>query len=184
MDTTPLTLLQRLKGPQSAAAWDRFVSLYSPLLFAWCKRLGLKDEPAADLVQDVLLILVRRLPTFEHDGVHRFRGWLRTVLVNCWRGRRQRTAEVSLDATHEPAVEASTAAFIEQEYLQLLTQRAVQVMQSDFEPTSWQAFWKMVVEGKPAQTVADELALSVGAVYVAKSRVLRRLREELTGLLE
>jgi RNA polymerase sigma-70 factor (ECF subfamily) len=183
MHTTPVSLLQRLRRPGEQEAWASFVRLYTPLLFFWANRLGLQDQDAADLVQDVFLALVRALPGFDYDRRKSFRAWLRTILLNHARNRlRQRVAR-PLDekalAVADPAGELAEA-----EYREQLVGRALELIRGDFRPTTWKAFWECQVAGRPAAAVAAELGLSVGAVYVARSRVLSRLRTELEGLLD
>ena len=186
MDTST-SLLERLRGPAEQEAWARFVDLYTPLLFYWARRLGCPRDDAADLVQDVLTRLVRKLPEFRYDRHKTFRGWLRTVTRNVWRNRRRRAelpreaGPAALDdlAGPDPADELRDA-----EYWQWLVGRALELMRSEFRPTTWRACWEHVVGGRPAAEVAAELGVSVGAVYMAKSRVLSRLRQELAGLLD
>lgn len=184
MDTSA-SLLQRLHKPNEQEAWARFVKLYAPLLYFWARRLGSQEQDAADLVQDVLIVLIQKLPEFNYDQNKSFRGWLRTVAHNCWHNRLRRA---KLPATPNGAGLAEVAgpnmmdAFEETEYRKHLVGRALEVMQLEFEPTTWQACWEFVVGGKPAADVARELGLSVGAVHVAKSRVISRLRRELEGL--
>jgi RNA polymerase sigma-70 factor (ECF subfamily) len=184
MDTTPPTLLERLRRPSDAAAWARFVELYTPLLDSWARRMGLQESDADDLIQEVFAQLLAKLPTFVYDKDRSFRGWLRTLALNRWRtmqrSRRDRT--VALDADELPAPEAE--AFWEQEYRHHLVGRAVAVMKAEFQPTSWQACWETVVKGRPAAEVGAELGLSAEAVRAAKYRVLARLRQELDGLLD
>jgi RNA polymerase sigma-70 factor (ECF subfamily) len=184
VDSTSLSLLERLHQPDEQAGWQKFVDLYTPLLFACGRRLGLSHDEAADLVQDVLVILVQQLPHFVHNGRQSFRGWLKTVVRNCWLNRRPHVRRPPLDAVAEPATPDPVGELIERDYLHSLSTRALQLMQTDFEPTTWQACWQTAVEGRPAAEVAAELGLSVGAVYVARSRVLARLRAELQGLME
>jgi RNA polymerase sigma-70 factor (ECF subfamily) len=150
--------------------------------------MGLSAEDAADLVQDVFLTLVQKLPEFEYDPARSFRAWLRTVTENRWRDIRRRRAIAPRDAGDaalaDAAIPDGTAALWEGEYRQLLIARAAQLMQAEFQPTTWKACWAVVVEGKSGAEVAAELGLSLDAVYAAKSRVLRRLRQELEGLLD
>ena len=87
MHTTSVSLLKRLHQPEDQLAWARFVDLYTPLLFHWARRTGLPEADAADLIQDVFGVLVRKLPEFAYDEQRSFRGWLRTVLLNQWRTR-------------------------------------------------------------------------------------------------
>jgi RNA polymerase sigma-70 factor (ECF subfamily) len=188
MDTTSVSLLERLRQPAQQDAWTRFVDLYTPLIYYWARRAGLAPEEAADLVQDVLTVLVQKLPTFQYDPHQSFRGWLRTVTLNKWRENRRRRGVALAEAgeTALAGVECPLAedAFWQVEYQQQLVGRALKLMQAEFQENTWKACWECVVEGKPAADVARELGLSVASVYAAKSRVLRRLREELAGLLD
>ena len=88
--TTPLTLLERIRQAGDESAWARLVELYTPLLFTWAQRCGEDEHAAADLVQEVFVVLVQTLPTFQHDGRNRFRNWLRTLLLNKLRDRKRR----------------------------------------------------------------------------------------------
>lgn len=184
---TPASLLQRIRRPDAEHDWERFVELYAPLLYYWARRSGCHESDVADLVQEVLTLLVRKLPQFNYDHNKTFRGWLRTVAQNCWRNA-QRRATVS-PATNDAAL-ADVAdpggddPFWETEYRQRLVGRALELMRTDFQPTTWQACWRCVVEDQPAAQVARDLGISIGAVYMAKSRVLSRLRQELDGLVE
>jgi RNA polymerase sigma-70 factor (ECF subfamily) len=177
-----------LRQPGDQEAWQRFTALYTPLLYYWTRHLGLQPHDAADLVQEVLVILVRKLPDFNYDEHRSFRAWLRTILLNKWRDNGRRRCEPPLDANDpafaELAVADAAEAIGEADYQQHLLQRALEVMQAEFQPTTWKACWEYVVAGRPASEVAAELGISVGAVYVAKSRVLSRLRQELKGLLD
>jgi RNA polymerase sigma-70 factor (ECF subfamily) len=184
---TPASLLERLRQPAQEHAWARFVELYTPLLYYWARRTGCAESAAADLVQEVLTLLVRKLPEFSYDRHKSFRAWLRAVAHNCWRNLRRR-AELPR-AANAPDLDdlASPDAadpFWEAEYRQRLASRALALMRAEFRPTTWKACWECVVAGRPAAEVAAELGLSVGAVYMAKSRVLSRLRQELQGLLD
>jgi RNA polymerase sigma-70 factor (ECF subfamily) len=187
MHTTPVSLLERLRRPDRRDAWDRFVELYTPLLYYWARRIGLQEPDAADLVQEVFSVLLRKLPEFTYDPGKSFRSWLRTLTLNKWR-EKQRQAGVRREQgdTALPDLAGADAAetLWETEYRQHLVRRALEVMQREFQPATWKACWAMVVEGRPAADVAAELGLSPGAVRSAKFRVLCRLREELEGLLD
>ncbi len=184
MDTTSVSLLQKLRRPSAPDAWDRLVRLYTPLLFYWARRQGLQETDAADLVQDVLVVLVRKLPEFQYQPGRSFRGWMRTVLLNTWRDRPRRGAPAPLDSAVQPAVPADVDGLEEREYRLYVLGQALRLMAADFAPATWQACWETVVCGRPAAEVAAELGLSVNAVYLAKSRVLSRLRQDLDGLLD
>ena len=183
MNKTPVSLLERLRQPGNQSAWDRFVDLYAPLLYYWGRQAGLQEPDVADLVQDVFLILLSKLPEFAYDRERSFRGWLRTILLNQWRTHLRRRTEKSLDNGNAHFVEADNVnTLMDKEYEDYLISRAFHVMKTDFQPTTWQACWEHVACGRPVGEVASELGITVKAVYVAKARVLRRLREELEGL--
>jgi RNA polymerase sigma-70 factor (ECF subfamily) len=186
MDHTPVSLLERLQQPGNEAAWQRFVQLYTPLLFHWAVRAGQNDDDAADLVQDVLAVLVRRLPEFRYDPGKSFHRWLYTVVMNLWRDRQRRKDPVALSQgagqlLQLPAVD-DLETFIEREYRDRLAAHALQLLEADFEPQTVTIFRALVLESQPAAEVATTHGLSVGAVYAAKFRVLTRLRQELAGL--
>lgn len=185
---TPASLLERLRQPQPQEAWDRLVLLYTPLIYSWARQAGLIEEDAADLVQDVFVILLQTLPTFEYDRRKSFRRWLRTVTLNKWRERcrhRQRSPVCEgggFDEEQLPAPESEQ--FWEVEYRQHVVAQALAIMSRDFQPATWQAFWEQVVRERPAAEVAAELGMTVGAVYAARFRVLGRLRHEMAGMLD
>jgi RNA polymerase sigma-70 factor (ECF subfamily) len=185
MESTSASLLVRLKDPAESAAWERFVKLYSPLLFFWARRQGLQDSDASDLVQDVLATLVRKIPDFIYDRGKGFRDWLKTVLLNKWRDRLRKRAPVALqDEMMNQVPDSVDQGFEEAEYRAYIVKQALELMQAEFAPKTWKACWEHVVQGRSAAEVAAELGISEGSVYVAKSRVLARLRVELEGLLE
>jgi RNA polymerase sigma-70 factor (ECF subfamily) len=188
MNTTPESLLEQLRRPDDQAAWQQFVRLYTPLLHFWARnRLGLSDPDARDLMQDVFTVLIRKLPEFRYDPHKRFRAWLWTILVNKERERRRRNGFAEALGHEEPpelAVPDPAGEVAEREYRGLVVRRAMELIQAEFQPTTWQAFWECVTTDQSAGEVAAKLGLSLGAVYKAKSRVLRRLRRHLEGLLD
>ncbi len=156
-------------------------------MFYWARKAGLAEADSADLVQDVFCVLVRKMPEFRYDPTKSFRAWLRTVLRHTWLNRRrQKIAEPHGDLQEFEQQESSDdiAELEEAEYRQQLVARAIELMQAEFEPSTWQACWRFAVIGQPAGEVARELKISVNAVYLAKSRVMSRLRRELEGLLD
>jgi RNA polymerase sigma-70 factor (ECF subfamily) len=187
MHTTSLTLLERLRQPDDQEAWARFVELYTPLLYRWARRTGLREPDAADLVQDVFGLLLRKLPAFRYDRRGSFRRWLRVVTLNRWRetlrraGTAPRTNSEELDRVE---VADPAAGFEEAEYRHQLVGRALRLLEPEFSPLTWRAFQEHVVADRDAGEVAAALGTSVGTVYAAKSRVLRRLRENLCCLLD
>lgn len=164
------------------------MELYAPLIYHWSLKTGLSGDDAADCVQDVLALLVHKLPTFTYDPNKSFRAWLRTVTLNKCRDALRKGATIGQAAGPLGPEDAQSpddvALFTDRDYQLFVVQRALEVMQAEFESTTWRACWCQVIEEKPAAQVARELNLSENAVYLAKSRVLRRLRDELDGLLD
>ncbi len=185
-DATSATLLERLRQPGPEQAWSRFVELYTPLLYHWALHLGCQPHDAADLVQEVFALLVEKLPEFTYDPRRSFRAWLRTVALNKWRESRRKAAAApatGTDLAHVHAPDGAEALW-EAEYRDRLVGRALELMRSDFQAATWKACWEHAVMGRPAAEVAAELGVSANAVYLATSRVLARLRQELGGLLD
>ena len=184
MGQPPDSLLDRLRRGGSRQDWERFVDLYGPLLEFWARRL-LPADDAADLTQDVLLRVMQGLRSFTGAGDRSFLAWLRAVTLNRWRDLRRRAAARPRTAG-SAALEAvagadDLAAVITAEDRALLIRRALQIMRTNFEPTTWRACWERVVADRPAAEVAAELGVSVEVVYAATYRVIRRLRSELAG---
>ena len=181
---TPASLLDRLRKPNEATAWDRFVELYSPLLFHWAKRLGQQDSDAADLVQDVFLLLWRKLPEFQYDPSKSFHAWLKTLFLNRSRQRLRERSPATVDHDWAELPDPATDLVEEQEYRHYLMHQTFQLIQREFSPQHTAAFREYVLVGRPVDEVAKELGLSPGTVYCIKSRVLNRLRQELDHLLD
>jgi RNA polymerase sigma-70 factor (ECF subfamily) len=187
MNTTPASLLERLRGRVEAEAWDRFVHLYTPLLFHWARQTGLQESDAADLVQDVFVVLLRKLPEFTYDRHKSFRAWLRTVTLNKWREWQRRPSLVVAaggEALEEVPAPDVMSVFEEAEYRRHVIGQALEILRPEFPQRTWQAFWRYAVLGEDAAAVAEGLGLSPGSVYAAKSRVLAGLRREVAGLLD
>lgn len=187
MNTTPVSLLERLRTPNQQADWDRFVLLYTPLLCCWARRLGLHDADTEDIVQDVLTVIVERIPAFRYDPQQRFRGWLWTILANKVRAARRRAGVLLLDdqaasrlADNDSSVECAE----ETEYRQYLVQRVLPLIEHEFQPLTWRIFCALAMQGLAPVDVAAEHGMSLPAIYAAKSRVLRRVRAELAGLID
>jgi RNA polymerase sigma-70 factor (ECF subfamily) len=187
---TPASLLLRLRSPGNEAAWEQLLVLYGPTVEHWCRRAGLSAEDAADIRQEVFQAVVRSIADFHRDRPgDSFRGWLyaitRTRLLD---HRRARHPEASggTDALHQleevPAEEPADSDILTRDRRELY-QRAVRLIQSEFTERTWQAFWRVTVEDQAPADVAADLGLTPGAVYIAKSRVLKRLRQEFDGLL-
>jgi RNA polymerase sigma-70 factor (ECF subfamily) len=194
MSETSVSLLERLRSQPDTASWQRLVDLYTPLLHGWLRRYALQQADVDDLVQDVLTVVVRELPHFQHNQQRgAFRCWLRTILVNrlryFWRSRQSRPLAACdsdlgqmLDQLEDPG--SGLSQLWDREHDQHVLRRVLELIEHDFAPSTWEAFRRVVVEGKDEEAVAAELGLSVNAVFIAKSRVLCRLRQESAGLVD
>ena len=194
MPPTSATLLERLRDRADAEAWQRLVDLYSPLLSSWLRRHALQDADMNDLVQEVLVTVAREAARFEHSGrPGAFRHWLRNILANrlreFWRGRRLRPTATGdsdfvalLDQLEDP--DSGISRLFDQEHDQHIVRRLLAMIEPQFAPSTWQAFRRVVLEGAQPDAVAKELGLTVNAVFIAKSRVLQRLRQEACQFLD
>lgn len=192
---TRVTLLARIRDGQDGDAWREFVQIYGPVVYRFARNRGLQDADAADLMQDVLRSVARNASRMEYDPKRgTFRGWLYTVtrnkIYNFLNGQRHRprgsgdaNAHERLDATPARDSDGPDADW-EREYQRRLTDRAMDRVKHEFQKSTWEAFWQTAVDGKAAAEVGSSLKMSPGAVYVAKSRVLARLREEVRKMVD
>jgi RNA polymerase sigma-70 factor (ECF subfamily) len=189
MDDAPKTrhsLLLRIRNTQDARAWSEFVAIYEPLVYRLARKRGWQHADALELTQEVLLSVSRSIDRWNPDpACGSFRGWLfrvtRNLMVNLLVKQRRHPQAVGdtdfqrlLAQVAEPAAEES--AVFDGEYRRSLFRWAAHQVRTEFRPATWQAFWRTSVEGHAVRDVAQQLQLSVGAVYVARSRVMARLR--------
>ena len=181
-------------------AWARLVELYSPLVCYWCRQNGLAEQDLPDIAQEVFQAVATNIERFRDDGPDStFRGWLRTVA-------RSNVADSFRRKGKEPDAAGGTEAQFRFNQLEdgepvtgtdddsdeaglseerrVLFRRALELIQRDFEDRTWNAFWKVAVEGRPTADVADELGMKPGTVRVSRCRVLARLREEFGDLID
>lgn len=194
MNETSLSLLTRLRRSPESEAWNRLVELYAPLLRTWLRSYDVQANDADDLVQEVLLAVSGELKSFDHAGhPGAFRAWIKQILVNrlrkFWRGRGRRPearggsdVERRLEQLEDPASQLSR--IWNQQHDQFVLRQLLALVEPHFSPNTWKAFCRVALEGASADTVAGELELSLNAVFIAKSRVLSRLRQEAEGLVE
>jgi RNA polymerase sigma-70 factor (ECF subfamily) len=182
MDETPASLLERLRAGNDRSAWDRFYQVYGPLVRRWARGFGLTENDAADLQQEVFVLLVRKLPTFAYDPSRSFRAWLRQTTLNKIRELARRRPPVTQAESHVLNGAAAVQASSDVEDRREVLLRTLALLRPEFDPTHWNAFWNYAVLGKPVKEVAAELAITPDAVYLAKHRILARLRRELNGL--
>ena len=187
------SLLGRVKARQPEA-WRHLVRLYGPMVYGWCRQSGLQAADAADVAQEVFRSVSTSVEDFRRIGEgDSFRGWLWTITRNKIRDHfrrrgRQPAAQGGTDAHRQmlqipdrPPESSTTAGHAE---ASSLAHRGLELVRAEFEHRTWQAFWRTTVDGQSGGEVADDLDMTPAAVYKAKSRVMRRIRQELGDLLE
>ena len=194
MNETSLSLLQHLRDSADGLAWDRMHQIYAPLLKAWLRKYNLQDNDVQDIAQDVLMTLSREIASFEHNGrTGAFRTWVRGIMVNrlrtFWRAKPRRTVasddsefEQRLAELADPASEMSKVWNLEHD--QHVLRELLSLVESEFETTTWSAFLMVTFDGVEAKAVGQKLGISRNAVFIAKSRVLSRLRQVASGLVD
>ncbi len=189
---TRTSLLDRAKQ-RDAVAWHELVDLYGPLVATWCKQCGLETHSSADCVQDVFSAVAVSMSAFEPSRTSgSFRSWLWTItrrkVIDGL--RRQKKSPQALGGSTAAAMFQSLEDFAsvpedepsEANHIRDLVHRALLQVQSEFEPTTWQAFWRTVVDGLPSDLVAADLNVTPAAIRQSRSRILRRLRQQLGDL--
>lgn len=185
--STRYSLLLRIQDPRDERAWGEFVSLYEPLVYGLARRKGLQDADARDLCQEVLRAVAKAAGRFKPNPVQgSFRTWLfriaRNLMLNLLRQQRRQgrgSGESDLIRLLEaqPAPSDEYSRMLERDYRRRLFRFAAESIRGQFAPATWDAFWLTAVENRAASEAAAQVGLSVGAVYIAKSRVLARLRQ-------
>ena len=184
---TSVSLLDRLKmAAPDASDWNRLQGIYLPLISRWLGRVPGLGVEADDLAQEVFVVVIREIPRFQRQREGSFRAWLRQVTVNrarTYRKRRHRRpvvgrdqADVFLDSLADP--NGDLAREWDLDHDREVFHKLLAIVQPDFSPTTWEAFRRFAVDGLPAAKVAEEMGMTVNAVLQAKSRVLKRLRQE------
>lgn len=190
VEATRPSLLVRIRDHRDELAWTEFSRLYTPLIYRFARRSGLQDSDASLVTQDVLVTVARTIHRFEYDRQNgSFRGWLKVVtrsrLSDFARAQGRHVSgsgDTALWRAIDEQPDPSQPDPWEREYRRSLFEWAVDRIRSDFEETTWRAFWRTSVDATEAATVAEELGMSVGAVYIARSRVLARLRSEVQNV--
>ena len=188
---TSASLLGRLRlCPTDQVAWSEFVDRYGAVIYGWCRRWDLQDADAKDVTQAVLASLCIKMRTFTYNPDLSFRGWLRTLTHHTWSdlvaGRRP--APVGVGQPDDPGWLETLAARddlierLDEQFDRELLDEATARVRLRVEPHTWEAFRLAAVEGMPGVAVADRLGMKVAAVFKAKSKVQRMLREEIARL--
>lgn len=181
------TLLRRLPNAEDGEAWDAFVEIYEPLLYRLARGRGMQPADAEDFVQEVLSAVARNIARWvENDERGSFRAWLFRIAQNLavnflMRPKHQRWgaggSRVASLLEEQPAPGCDSSEVFLQEYRRELFRWAAERVREQVPQRHWLAFWLTSVEERPIADAAAELGLSVGAVYIARSRITRRIRE-------
>ena len=191
---TSISLLNQVISGEDDSAWQRLHGLYAPMIRNWLSRQQIVGAEADDLAQDVLVVVLRKLPSFEHNGrAGAFRKWLRMIVVNCsrdfWSSKRIRPASPGstqflnvLNSLGDDSSELTQK--WNQDHDVYVMKKLMKDVQALVEPVTWQAFQLTSVEGKSPAEAAQQLKIAVGSVYTAKSRVLSKLRALAENLID
>ncbi|MEM8668153.1 MAG: sigma-70 family RNA polymerase sigma factor [Planctomycetota bacterium] len=190
MLTTRHSLVLRIREVSDTTAWSQFVDIYGPFIYRYGRSRGLQDADAADLAQAVLIEVVRCIERFDYEPkLGRFRNWLMVIARSKLSDLAKKKARLVADGdsanlrilNEQPSQESFEEDWLRQ-YQEHLFHWAAEQVQGEVEESTWQAFWMTAVENKSASTVAKELKMKVGTVYVAKSRVLTRIRDRIAEI--
>jgi RNA polymerase sigma-70 factor (ECF subfamily) len=191
MNSTHISLLQRLQSGSDPSSWSQLLDLYKPLIWGWLRRQNTPIQDAEDLSHEVLAVVVKELPGFIHNGRKgAFRAWLRTITANrlrvYWRSGKGRESSTDWQnlADQLEDVHSDLAQEWDRQHDHHVASKLLEQMAEEFEPKTLLAFRRVALDEAKAEDVANELGMSVTAVYIAKSRVLRRLREMAEMLLD
>ena len=194
MQETSLSLLASIRQSNDAQSWIRLVELYSPLMKGWLSAYRIQGADADDLVQEVLAFLSQELPGFDHNQrTGAFRNWLRRILVhrmqNYWRSnRRRQPAQGGSQMLQELAEleddQSGLSRIWDQQHDRDVVARLLQLVRPRFQSNTWEAFHRQMFQGQNPAQVAQELGMTIGSVYMARSRVLACLRAEADGLVD
>ena len=186
--------MNRLRLGGDTEAWGRMFELYRPLLMAWLRKYDVQAADADDLVQEVLLAVSTGLKSFDHNGrTGAFRTWLRNIHVNrlrtFWGARNRRPlaagdSDIERRLTQLEDSASATSRLWDRQHDLFVLQQLLELSRARFSPETWTAFTRVALNGERPEIVAREMGLSLNAIFIAKSRVLSRLRQEAGGLVE
>ena len=183
---TRYTLIEKIKDPQAAEAWAEFATIYQPLIFKICRKKGMQHADATDVTQEVLTRVSHAIENFRYDQKGAtFRGWLyritRNLVIDFFRQQQRnllanaepdRESQIEVEPSEEEALEFQT------EYRRQVFATVANTVQQKVKPDTWAAFWMTEFENRNVDEVSQELQMTPGAIYVARSRVIAKLRNE------
>lgn len=185
--STSVSLLERLRGPDREEAWAELVARYGPPVYQWFLRWRLQPADAADLVQEVFVRLVRRMPEFRYDDRRSFRAYLKTLARYAWcdlqeRSRSAGPGKAGMEELEEVTAREDLERRLEEQFDHELLNEAMALVATRVNGSTWEAFRLQAIEGLPATEVAGRLAMKIASVYKARSNILRMLREAVQEL--
>jgi RNA polymerase sigma-70 factor (ECF subfamily) len=191
---TRASLLIRLRDRSDQLAWNEFVAVYGPVIYGFARKRGLQDADAADVMQDVLRSVTSAIERLEYDPLHgRFRGWLFTITKNrvltfltARKGKARGTGDSNVQSllSSQPDGRDGLEQDWETDYRRSLTSVVMEEVRQEFSEKIWSAFWQTAVEARPVPEVSRSLGMAAGSIYVAKSRVLARVRDVVQSRLQ
>ena len=178
----------RIRDKADSLAWSQFVDIYGPLIYRFGRRKGLQDADATDLMQDVFRQVSQNIAKFNYDPeIGKFRSWLFVVASHALsrkirQGKRQPLGSgesAVVEILEQMGDDSVNDEIWDKEYRDHLFQWGCDQIKEQFNESTWLAFWRTAVEGKKPADVASDLGMSVGAVYIAKTRVTKKLRAKI-----
>ncbi len=191
---TRLTLVGRLGNARDHEAWTEFVSIYEPLILRLLRQNGLQDCDSSDVCQQVLQAVAKDIDTWKPDGKHgSFRRWLfrvaRNRVIKFLMSQRKQPRAAGGTSAHvlmrqQPDARASISEVFDREYRERVLVWAAEQIREEFRESTWNAFWRTCIDGRPVAEVAEELGTTAGNIYVARSRIMSRLKTQVKHILE
>lgn len=193
MTDTSVSFLNSLQADGDSRTWQEFVELYTPLIRIWLGGQNVRDQERDDVTQEVISVVLRRLPEFRRQRTGSFRNWLKRITINCWRNYRRkhlkRMAPVGgtefgqvMNELADPDSQMSRQ--WDEQHDQYVLQRLLEKIRPGVRESTWAAFQAVTMDGKTPEQAAEELGVTTNAIYVAKSRVLAQLRQYSEGLVD
>lgn len=196
MDETSNSLLAGVRDSSNHAAWDTLVACYTPFVRSILLARGIKVSDLEDVMQNVLSVVVRRIPEFERQRVGSFRAWIRSICANCLlehyrKAKRdakgdQGTGESKMARVLQELADpvSDLSRYWDEEHDAYLLARLLSKVEDEFRPNTFHAFRRLAIENEPVDEVASGLGITVNAAFVARSKVLKRLRQIAAGMID
>ena len=193
MTETSVSFLDGLNADADSKSWREFLDLYVPLIKVWLNGQHVREQERDDIVQEVMTVVLRRLPEFKRNRTGSFRNWLKQITIFCWQNYRRKninkTAAVGgsdfgqmIGELEDPDSELNQR--WDQQHDQYILQQLLEKIRPTVRQSTWDAFRAVTIDGTTPEQAAEQLGISVNAVYVAKSRVLSQLRKLSEGLVD